>query len=162
MDMTALKANAMVYIRKYRYVVLVLLAGLMLMSLPEQKKEESAIPITQEETKPDLQEALSDILSHLQGAGKVKVLLTEEAGEQTLYQTDDNSSADTIRRDTVLVTNSEREETGLVRQVNPPLYRGAIVLCQGADNAAVRLSVVEAVKSVTGLTSDRITVLKMK
>jgi len=36
------------------------------------------------------------------------------------------------------------------------------VVCQGADRAGVRLAVVDAVKSVTGLSSDRITVLKMK
>jgi len=42
------------------------------------------------------------------------------------------------------------------------LYRGAVVVCQGGDNASVRLAVVEAVSNATGLTSDRITVLKMK
>jgi stage III sporulation protein AG len=49
-----------------------------------------------------------------------------------------------------------------VRQVIPPKYQGAIIVCQGAEKATVRLQVVEAVVNVTGLTADKITVLKMK
>jgi stage III sporulation protein AG len=63
--------------------------------------------------------------------------------------------------DTVIVMDGNREETGLVKQVLPPVYRGAVIACQGADSANIRLAIVEAVKSVTGLSSDRITVLKM-
>ena len=61
-----------------------------------------------------------------------------------------------------MVTGSDRSEKGLVRQINPPEYLGAVVLCQGADNAAVKLAIVEAVSKATGLSTDRITVLKMK
>ena len=102
------------------------------------------------------------MLSRLYGAGEVEVLLTQACGEETIYQTDDNQSREDFRTDTVIVTNQDRKETGLVKQVNAPIYLGAIVLCQGADSPQVKLSIVEAVSSATGLTSDRITVLKMK
>jgi len=49
-----------------------------------------------------------------------------------------------------------------VQQVNPPTYLGAVIVCQGADSASVRLAIVSAVGSVTGLSTDKITVLKMK
>lgn len=39
---------------------------------------------------------------------------------------------------------------------------GAVVLCTGADDAAVRLSVTNAVSAYTGLGSDKIRVIKMK
>lgn len=39
---------------------------------------------------------------------------------------------------------------------------GAVVVCQGADLAQVRLNVTNAVSSYTGLGCDKITVLKMK
>ena len=96
----------------------------------------------------------------------MRVLLTEAEGEQTLYQMDEdlqtNGGSESIRQDTVLLTNSEREEVGLVRQIIPPVYQGAVILCQGADSASVRLAIIQAVASATGLTSDKITVLKMK
>ncbi|MBR1457174.1 MAG: hypothetical protein IJ594_08480 [Oscillospiraceae bacterium] len=38
---------------------------------------------------------------------------------------------------------------------------GAVVVCQGAENAKARLDVIRAVYAYTGLTSDKITVLKM-
>ena len=162
MDWIAGKDRAWTYIKKYRHVLLVLLVGLFLMVLPEAKEQESTPQPSVPETNPSLQDSLEEILCQISGAGKVEVLLTQAAGEETLYQTDEDVSADDIRRETVLITTSDREETGLIRQVNPPQYQGAIVLCQGADNAKIRLSIVEAVMSVTGLTSDNITVLKMK
>mgnify|MGYP003293751885 CR=1 FL=1 len=103
---------------------------------------------------------LEEILKEISGAGKVRLLLTEEAGSENIYQTDEG--AEQSHLDTVIVMNSQREELGLIRQVIAPRYRGAVVVCQGGDRAEVRLAVVNAVKSVTGLSSDRITVLKMK
>ena len=93
-------------------------------------------------------------------------MLTEALGEEIIYQTnDDISNGDTSsssRGDTVTITDSERNENGLVRQQNPPKYMGAIVVCQGGDNATVRLAIIEAVSNVTGLGADKISVLKMK
>ena len=43
-----------------------------------------------------------------------------------------------------------------------PEYRGALVVAQGADNAAIKLAITQAVAGLTGLSSDKITVVKMK
>ncbi len=169
MDWVEVSSKFMDYIKKYRYVALVLLAGLLLMILPEGTSEKAEVvpeEIHISATEYDLQDALAEILAQIDGAGKVKVLLTQAAGEETLYQTDDDvsqtgDSSDT-RRDTVLYTNSQREEAGLVKRIDPPVYQGAIIVCQGGGSPVVRLAIVEAVASVTGLTSDHITVLKMK
>lgn len=166
MDWVTIKSRGMEGLKRYKYVLAVILAGIFLMALPEKKTEApktAQVPAAQE---PSLQESLSELLSHLEGAGKVKVLLTQSEGSKTLYQTDEDRSAGETTTDrrikTVLVTNSAREETGLIRQVNPPTYQGAIVLCQGGDNDRIRLAIVEAVANATGLTTDHITVLKMK
>ena len=79
-----------------------------------------------------------------------------------MYQTDTQTSGDTCRVDTVIVTDSDRKEQGLIQKLNPPKYMGAIIVCKGAGNAAVKLAVVEAVSRVTGLGADQISVLKMK
>ena len=166
MDWVAWKNTMVEFAKKYRYVLLVVLVGLVLLVLPEEKEPVKQPESIQTEEKRNLQEDLAAILSQVAGAGKVEVLLTQATGEETIYQTDEDlstgESTSDIRSDTVLVTGTDRSETGLVRQVNPPTYQGAIVLCQGADSAQVKLSIVEAVMSVTGLRSDCITVLKMK
>ena len=61
-----------------------------------------------------------------------------------------------------MVTNEERAQNGLVKQVIPPVFQGAVVVCQGGDQPTIRLAIVEAVADATGLTADKITVLKMK
>lgn len=170
MEWVDIRLKVTEFIKKYRYVAIVLLAGLFLMLLPEGDTTQEEILQPQAETVPDspvsLQDSLSEILSKIEGAGKVQVLLSQAAGEQTIYQTDEDlSSGETgsdIRRETVIISGSDRAESGLVQQVNPPVYLGAIVLCQGADSAAVRLAIVEAVANATGLTTDKISVLKMK
>lgn len=169
MDRREITEKIVEYLKKYRVAILVLLAGILLMALPERTETDTnrSQPEAASTNAPDtLQDSLERILCQIEGAGKVQVLLTEAEGQKTLYQTDnDTDTSEGSRRQqqkTVIVSDANREEGGLVRQVNPPSYLGAVVLCQGADRAAVRLAIVEAVASATGLTSDKITVLKMK
>lgn len=159
MDWESGKRKLTGYLTKYRYFMMILLAGITILLLPSGAEEAPAPPAAAE-IPADLQKQLEEILKEISGAGKVRLLLTEEAGSENIYQTDE--SAEQSHLDTVIVMNSQREELGLIRQVIAPRYRGAVVVCQGGDRPEVRLAVVNAVKSVTGLSSDRITVLKMK
>lgn len=153
---------------KNRAVALVVLVGVLLMLLPTGKTEAQQ-PQRQEtvsEPRENLETRLEQILSQVSGAGNVRVLLTQERGETSVYQLDLQEITDgdrrEIRQDTVTVTGSDRQQEGLLTQVEAPRYRGAVIVCQGGDNPTVRLSVVEAVSGATGLPSNRITVLKMK
>lgn len=152
------------FFKKYRFVFGAVLIGILLMMIPEsvEKQDYSEVQDSKQQTEETLESALEEILGKVDGAGKVDVLLTQRTGEQTIYQADENRSQNMIEKETVLVSGSDRSEEGLVVQVNPPVYLGALVLCQGAENANVRLNIVKAVMSVTGLTSDQIAVVKMK
>ncbi len=140
---------------KYRWAVLILFLGIVLMLIPTSSEPKQApVESTEPTQRESLGEELNAILSQIKGVGKVQVLLTVDTGSNTVYQTDGE--------DTVIVTDGNRVQNGLVQRVESPAYRGAVVVCQGADSPTVRLSIVEAVSSVTGLSSDKITVLKMK
>ena len=147
---------------KYKYPILVVLVGLGLMLLPGKREAQPAPQPTETAQVLDLETRLSAILSQIEGVGQVQVLLTEESGRETLYQTDSQTDTDRRTEDTVLVEDASRTESGLVRQTLEPKYRGAVILCQGADQPSVRLAIVEAVRCVTGLGADRISVLNMK
>lgn len=155
-------------LKKYRWAAVVVLVGLFLMALPQGR--ETAEPVPQESgemvSQDDLQLQLERILSRLEGAGKVQVLLSMASGPETHYQTDvdlsNTGEKSDKRSETVIITDPDRDQQGLKRRVDPPVYQGAVVLCQGADSPTVRLAVVDAVGTATGLTSDRISVLKMK
>ncbi len=168
MDFSQVKAITSPVVKRYSPFLLVLLLGIGLMLLPSKPAQQVATPPAPagSDADVDLQSELSNLLSKLSGAGKVQVLLTRKEGEQILYQcnenkvTNDTSGSDSIQ--TVMVTDNAHNQSGLVRQVNPPTYLGAVVLCQGADSPTVRLAVVEAVSNATGLPTNRISVLKMK
>ena len=167
MDILKWKKGILLWFGKYKYVLIVVLLGMVLMMLPAQKKERTETPPVTSESKGegDLSEMLEQILEKIHGAGEVSVLLSISQGEQTIYQTDTTTTQDSDRTDkkvqTVLVTEADRSQMGLVYQKNPPTYLGAIVLAQGADNPVVKLDIVQAVSHVTGLGADRISVLKM-
>ena len=161
MDGFAPKQRINALFAKYKYPILVVLVGLGLLLLPG--REASPVPEPPEPvSERGLEQRLEELLSQVQGAGQVRVLLTEDTGRETVYQTDIQSDSDSRRsEDTVLVEDSSRNETGLVRRTLEPRYRGAVILCQGADIPGVKLAIVEAVRCVTGLGADEISVQKL-
>jgi len=156
-------------LKKYRFAVLIILIGILLMSLPsisdrtyERTEQSENVAIQTEST----EENLERILCEINGAGNVSVMLTTATGEEIIYQvnTDSDSHSDTVETkiETVVVSDQNRNESGLVRQINPPKYLGAIIVCQGADDPKVQLAITDAVSKITGLGTNRISVLKMK
>lgn len=168
MDIEKIRQSIPSFLKKYRYALIVLLVGFVLMLIPERSTKNTEKAVTEQPELPSIEsveEQLSQLLSQMDGAGKVEVMLTEAKGEEIVYQADGRyaSSADTSdhQTTTVILTDNDRNESGLVRQKNPPQYQGAIVLCQGADSPSIRLAITEAVAKVTGLGTDCIIVLKM-
>lgn len=164
MDWINLSEKILPFVKKYKYVILVLFLGILLMLIPS-RKEEPAVQTHQTAavTTKSPAEELEEILSKIEGVGKVRVLLTEASGPETVYQTDeDRSDTGSLRVETVIVTDGSRGQNGLIKRVDPPSYLGAVVVCQGADRPSIQLAIVEAVSNVTAIPSDRITVLKMK
>ena len=151
---------------KFKYALIVLLVGIGLLLLPEKKQQEIEYTSIPQESQNIQLDALTKILQSVDGAGDVQVLLSTAMGEETIYQTNQDTSSstsgNTVKSETVIVTDSQRNESGLITQVNPPVYLGAIIVCQGADSPTVRLALTQAVAKITGLGTDNICVLKMK
>lgn len=150
---------------KYRYPAIILLVGVLLMLIPSNKRTEIT-EVAVEPVTPTMEERLAQILSTIDGAGEVRVLLSVAQGERVVYQSDVESNVtsdnESIYSKTVMITDAQRGENGLVQQRNPPQYLGAVVSCQGADEPVVCLMIVDAVATATGLGADKITVMKMK
>lgn len=165
MELTQYMGKIRELAKKYRYPLIVVMIGLVLMWLPEMfssKDFPQTVPSVSEQDNIDISSELAQILSQIEGVGKVKVMLTVSAGTSTIYQTDDDIGDTTVRKDTVIITDSDRNDGALIVQVLPEEYRGAIIVCQGGDKASVKLAVMEAVAKVTGLDPACISVLKMK
>ena len=147
----------------YKYSFLILALGVGLLLLPV--KEKGIDPPKQEMEQEDLEARLAAILSQVEGAGCVDVMLTYSEDRMYEYQTNRKTVTDEHgteeETETVLLSGTGAESPVIVRSVYP-ICRGAVVLCQGADSPSVRLRIIDAVSSVTGLSSDKISVIKMK
>ena len=165
MDLSKLKSNMLSYIQKYKFVALILLLGIFFLLIPTNTSKENSksvvLPIPEQAH--ISQDDLISILENIKGAGRVDVLLSLEHSAQTDYQQDtDSGNATGGRQTTVTVTDTNRNESGLIKKTNAPTYRGAIIVCDGADDPTVHLSIVSAVANITGLRTNQISVLKMQ
>ena len=152
---------------KYKYVLLLGLAGILLMVWPVEKAEErigDAAEVRQEE-RIQLEDALEQLLSQMEGVGNAQVLLTVEQGTRAVYAYDrsDSRTDGGGSQQTELVTLSQNGgQVPVEVQTTAPVYRGAAVVCEGAGSPSVRLLVTQMIQSLTGLPADRIVITKMK
>ncbi len=156
-------------LRKYSWALAVLLAGVLLLisgngcgrERAEAKDTES---VTDGFELSVFEAELCSKLEKINGVGEVSLMLSLNETEEAVYainerRTEGNSQS--YESDlAVLSSGGYGEEPVTLKRVLPS-FRGAVVLCEGADDDKVRLAVTSAVSTVCGIGSDKITVLKM-
>ncbi len=149
---------------QYRYALLIGLVGVALILLPGRTRVETpAEPMEEPGDEAAFTARLETVLSQIDGAGTVSCLLTCREGERRIYQTDVSSGAGgEVRQSTVLRSTGSGTQTALPVGTVGPTYQGVVVVCDGADSAQLRLELTRAVSALTGLSSDKIAVLKRK
>ena len=163
---------------KYKYVAIVLLAGIICLAWPSSDKGTASPPAAEQRGQGEtgerqeliaLQEEMEDILGKIQGVGELRLMLTLDRGTfkelaqdgALSYSGEPISPEDYSRSSsTVVLSKSGSGESVVVIQETYPQFRGALVVCQGGENPSVRLAVIEAVSALTGLGSDKISVVK--
>ena len=144
--------------KKYKFVLLVVLVGVILMLLPvSSKTKETAAGDSQTP-----QEAfdLEAVLGKIDGVGKLRLMLTLQSGTRLTLAEDTQRDQERTQQETVTLNRGSGNQEIVVTNRYYPVYQGAVVVCQGADSSAVRLAVTETVQALTGLPSDRIMVAK--
>lgn len=157
------------FLKQYKYVLIVIAVGVLLLLWPsggEKTVEEADDGLTGVQEDFDLEaleQKLSDTLSQVEGAGKVTVTLTLKSGMEQVLASDRTTSVSergsTVEDEMLIIDAGDREEVVPITQ-RYPTFQGALVVCQGGDDAQVRLLLTQAVVSLTGLGADRVTVCK--
>ena len=162
---------------RYKYVLLVFAVGAALLSWPVRSEEKTKTEpepqtVRQDDAPEGVEAKLENLLSMIEGVGDVKVMLTLSSGPESIYADEKTLSTDAGGESSGAKTQSQsayvvlRDSGGNESLVELKKlysrYRGALIVCRGAANPSVRLAVVEAVKAVTGLGTDCITVAKMR
>ena len=140
-----------------------LFLGVLLLVLPRgggeeaQEEESPAFSLAAEEKR------IAQALSRIEGAGSVTVVLTLDTSSEREYarntegtqQAEGSGGSRAEEKSEV----AEVSDSALTVKYAYPRYRGALVIIQGGGSA-VKLEVTQAVAALTGLSTDKITVVK--
>lgn len=96
---------------------------------------------------------LEQALSEIDGAGETRVVLSLRSGSRQILAQDRQQDGSGASAQTVTVGSSADRQVVPVQTMAPD-FRGALVVCAGAGDAAVRLEVTKAVCVLTGLGTD--------
>ncbi len=110
-----------------------------------------------------LESRLADILSEIDGAGSVKVMITYSATSEIVTASTNNShtttttgsngqTTTTTTTSSPLITNSDV----IVLQEKMPQIQGVIIVAEGADNVMVKLRLLQATATVLGVNANSI------
>ena len=156
--------------QKYKYVLLVIAAGIVLLLLPLGGEENPTLGGTESQTEngeetfrvEEMERRLEEALSRVDGAGEVTVVLTVKSGTRQILAQDSSRSGEESSTSTVVVSTGSGTEDAVVLQQVYPQYQGALVVCPGGGDPAVCLKLVDAVSALTGLGADKISICKSK
>lgn len=159
-------------IKKYRYAALVILLGIVLMLLPKSGEQGASSEKKAAETfdRAALQSEMERILSDIQGVGKLRLMLTVSGGAEYELAQDESyekrqnseSSGEYSEKTETVVLGSGSSAQVVITGNRYPAFVGALVVCEGADSAGVRLQLTQAVSALTGLSSEKISIVKGK
>jgi len=164
----------------YNLFILVGILGIMLIFLSETTDNKEKYAETETSTftyKKQIETEMSDLLSLVNGAGKVKVMVTLESGEENIYVWQEKTSeerktvsADSSRQESIqtsyeneIVTiDKNGQKNALIEKTLQPVIQGVVVVCQGADDIKVVSDITDAVSVALNVSTNRICVIKME
>ncbi len=126
----------------------------------------------------NLEVKLKDILRKIQGVGDVEVFINYSESSETVAMYNENSKvSSTEETDTsggkriieetdtqkdIIYKEDDGEKIPITQKIIQPKIEGAIITAQGAGNATVKSSIVQAVEAATGLATHKIQVFEME
>lgn len=129
-------------------------------------------------TENNLEKKLENILTKLNGVGKVNVLITYSESNQVIAMYNENSKESTTEEEdtsggkrTIQEVDTSKdiaykEENGnkipVTEKIIMAKIEGAVIIAEGAKDASVKTNIVQAVEVVTGLATHKIQVFEMK
>lgn len=155
---------------KSDFAVLILLGVMvMIVAMPAGAKQSQKETQTQEQKeqlqtqdsyKEQLQQQLKELLEHMDGVGKTRVMLT--FSDEGTDQLDKNVTKDGNKKEETTVvydTGDTRQPYVICRQM--PKIEGVVVVAQGGGNAKTVTEISDAVMSLFPVEAHKVVVVKM-
>jgi len=149
---------------RWKYILLVILVGIVLLLIPSGENkvsDASSDRMTEEEFElDDMERKLEHALKQIQGVGEVTVVLTLKESSRHVLARDTQISDSTQSSTAVIVSQGSGNEQTVPLQRIYPKYQGALVVCTGGGDARVKLELLEAMRALTGLSAEKISICK--
>lgn len=151
-------------------IVSIGLVGIILLTLSElmpqksdAKQNEKTENVTdiRDSYEENIEKRLTSIVSSIDGAGRTKVMVTLASGDENVYAVKEKSSDGSKEREYIVI-DSDKNESGLLLKVIEPEIRGVAIVCEGADSAKIRQEIISSVSAVLGISTNRISIAKIK
>lgn len=112
----------------------------------------------------EIERRLEDLLSKMEGVGKVKVMVMFDGSSELDIASDESSSkgdsGSSSNKQTVIISNNDDEEPIVLRHLMPKIL-GVLVIAEGADDVNVKLDIISACSTVLGIKQSIVEVFNM-
>ncbi len=140
-------------------MVLVLLS-----ELPSLENNEKAEKGNDSYINSGLEQETERLISEIEGAGRVSVMLTYDCSEETVWAKDSEQQMKTDSKEAYderhIIIDSQNGETGLAVKVLYPRVRGVAVVCTGGDDPVVKSEIKALVSALFDIGSNRISIAR--
>ena len=113
-----------------------------------------------------IEQRMSEILSKVEGAGLVDVMLTyRQTEEKAIAQNEsreENGETLRIEQTAILLEDGEGATKPLILKETSPVVEGVIIAAQGADRPQVAAALNQAAQALLDVPAHKVAVLKMK
>ena len=142
-------------------------------------KTQSQEPSAEDTYVQELERELEELLQCMEGAGRVKVMITlQSTGEEIVEKDRPASRSSATEQDaaggsrstndmnseetTVFITDADGRQIPYVRKKLQPAVAGVAVLAEGGGREQVRRNISEAIQALFGIDANKIKIAKMK
>ena len=145
--------------------MLLIMASEMLGSNGKEQKKENTTNFSYNDYTTQLEEKLTDVISSIQGVGECKVMITLENTAESVYATNNENKSDeksSNKKDEYVFYESSQGETPVLIKEYLPKVQGVTVVCSGGDDITVKEKIIESVTSLFNISTNRVSVSKIK
>ena len=154
-------------------ILIVILAGILLMVISIPVKDRQTVSenttsnqesgeATQKMYEEYVEKRLEDTLSDVEGAGKVKVMVSLKNSSEKILAKDTDYSDEEVNGNNDENSNSTQNgNTPYVVMENMPVIEGVIIVCEGGDNKELVSEITNAVYGLLNVPVHKIKVMKM-
>lgn len=111
-----------------------------------------------------LEKRIEDEISKISGAGETSVMLTLDSSEEFSYaqnSTEEIFENESARKSEIITVENGSYETPVIVKTTEAKIRGILVICKGGDDPFVSEKIIESLRALLDVPSNRISVAKM-